>query len=156
MWSCIQTLHLPVLWSNADLRVKKKTTVAQKKQIFIAQWGEEELRTEHVQQSLALLVLLSLPECCCMWSNLLSQSTFTCTSLPTSRGELTKCTASGPCRVTLRTGTSLISPWSSGYRKTNKPPISIISSIIILILHSSCFLRPSIQSDTNNFEISNV
>ena len=52
-----------------------------------------------------------------MWSNLLSQSTFTCTSWLTSRGEVTKCTASGPCLVTLKTGTSPISPWSSGWRK---------------------------------------
>lgn len=73
-----------------------------------------------------------LPECCCMWSNLLSQSTFKCTSWPTSRGKVTKCKASGPCLVTLKTGTSPISPWSSGCGQWRKHCIYRIYKIYSL------------------------
>lgn len=96
-----------------------------------------------VQQFLGLFAQCLSPECCCMWSNLLSQSTFTCTSWPSSRGELTKCKASGPCLVTLKTGTSPISPWSSGWRRTAQN-----MQITIVVISYSMAL--CITSDTMN------
>lgn len=124
MWSCIQTLFQPRLRSNVDLKKsrKKKNNLIEKMCNIIAnmcswlQW-----------------VYVS-PECCCMWSNLLSQSTFTCTSWPSSRGDTTKCKASGPCRTTLNTGTSPMRPWSSGCKKkTTKCTLFFLSCDAIYI-----------------------
>lgn len=123
--SWVQTLFPPKLRSNVDLRVEEESVMIGKaKQIFSTVNPANVLIFISVWKRRHFLLNIknnpSSPECCCMWSNLLSQSTFTCTSWPTSSGEDTKCTASGPCLVTLSTGTSPINPWSSGWWRTKK------------------------------------
>ena len=64
-----------------------------------------------------------IPECCCMWSNRLLQSTSMSTVAPVSRGDWRKWTAVGPLRVTRSTSTPAIwgrhgneTWWSMGMR----------------------------------------
>jgi len=56
------------------------------------------------------------PECCCMWSNRLFQSTLMWTLSPSARGAAMKWTAVAPLRTTLSTSTSLICWRNSQYR----------------------------------------
>ena len=56
------------------------------------------------------------PECCCMWSNRLFQSTLMWTLSPSARGAAMKWTAVAPLRTTLSTSTSLICWQNSQYR----------------------------------------
>lgn len=113
MWFYIQIMNLPKLWLNVGLRGKGKCL----KETYI--------------NTYSMCCCSHSPECCCMWSNLRSQSTFTFTSWPSSKGEVTKCTASGPCLVTLNTGTSPMIPWSSGWKGTTQIPLNVCTGPVM-------------------------
>ena len=99
IWCENMQIHLNKAEHRTALHVSIPLWVSGNKQqkLFLCFWG---CRMQHLSQD--------LPECCCIWSNLLFQSTIMWTSSPTVSGFCIKWTATSCLLVTLTTSIPLI------------------------------------------------